>query len=222
MPVNVLHMFSDDGRPSVPDFAALAGAGIFGVIQRASQGIAYIDPTYHQRRVAAQNAGLLWGAMHTIDAGDATIQASFFLAAAGYYDADVDITNTLLAVEWVDLTDTAALHQLYQFCAVVNRLSFAGVEIVVRGGDLLRRNLTAPNGGFRSPAMIGASDFFALLRLWTNETVYETVPPPKPMYPWDNYWLREVKPMVVKHPIGNSGTNIFAGDKAALSAAWLA
>lgn len=46
------------------DFKAVAAAGIWGVICKASEGAGYGDPTYDQRRTAIKAAGLLHGAYH--------------------------------------------------------------------------------------------------------------------------------------------------------------
>ena len=46
------------------DFAALAGAGIAGVIHKATQGAGYVDPTYTARQAQARTVGLRWGAYH--------------------------------------------------------------------------------------------------------------------------------------------------------------
>lgn len=46
------------------DFGAVAAAGIWGVICKASEGAGYGDPTYDARRAAIKAAGLLHGAYH--------------------------------------------------------------------------------------------------------------------------------------------------------------
>jgi lysozyme len=38
--------------------------GILGVIQKATQGQTFKDPTYQRNRQKAKDAGLLWGAYH--------------------------------------------------------------------------------------------------------------------------------------------------------------
>jgi lysozyme len=57
--------------------------GILGVIHKASEGGDWIDPSYSDRRVMAESAGLLWGAYHfgTRQYPGAR-QAQTFLAAA--------------------------------------------------------------------------------------------------------------------------------------------
>jgi len=53
--------------------------GILGVIQKATQGRTFVDPTYKRNRLKAQNAGLLWGAYHFGTGSDGIKQAEHFL-----------------------------------------------------------------------------------------------------------------------------------------------
>jgi lysozyme len=64
------------------DFNAIKGAGIFGVMHKATQGMNYIDPMYAARRGPAGSAGLKWGAYHFGTGADGAAQADFFLAHA--------------------------------------------------------------------------------------------------------------------------------------------
>lgn len=64
----------------VTDFAAIKTAGIAGVIHKATQGTSYTDPEYANRRTAALDAGLLWGAYHFADGSDVYKQADHFLS----------------------------------------------------------------------------------------------------------------------------------------------
>lgn len=65
------------------DFHGLTAAGIVGVIHKATQGLAYIDPTFNAHRASAQAAGLLWGAYHFGTDSDGVEQAIHFLEAVG-------------------------------------------------------------------------------------------------------------------------------------------
>ena len=53
--------------------------GIVAVIYKATQGQAYVDPTYQANRTKAADAGLLWGAYHFATGGDGVLQADHFL-----------------------------------------------------------------------------------------------------------------------------------------------
>ena len=63
-----------------PDLAvARESGGIVGVIHKATQGLAYADPTYAERETAATGEGLLWGAYHFGTGSDGVQQAEHFL-----------------------------------------------------------------------------------------------------------------------------------------------
>ena len=61
------------------DLAMARQSGIVGVIQKASQGQDYVDPTYKDNRAKAQAAGLLWGSYHFGTGEDGVSQAEHFL-----------------------------------------------------------------------------------------------------------------------------------------------
>jgi len=67
---------------TVTSFEAARTAGIRAVIQKATQGTRFVDPTYRSHRDAARAANLLFGAYHFGVAGNATEQASHLLAVA--------------------------------------------------------------------------------------------------------------------------------------------
>ena len=54
--------------------------GIAGVIQKATQGRTFKDPTYQTNRRKATDAGLLWGAYHFGTGSDGVKQAEHFLS----------------------------------------------------------------------------------------------------------------------------------------------
>jgi lysozyme len=76
------------------DFVKLKGAGILGVIHKATQGLGGVDPTFADHRAQAQNAGLLWGAYHFGTDADGVQQAVQFLETVG------DPTSTLIALDF--------------------------------------------------------------------------------------------------------------------------
>jgi lysozyme len=63
------------------DLKKAGGDGILGVIHKATQGQAYVDPTYLGNRTKAADAGLLWGAYHFGTNSDGVSQADHFLTA---------------------------------------------------------------------------------------------------------------------------------------------
>jgi len=65
-----------------PDFITTANAGIAAVILKATQGTAFIDPTFLGRVAEARAAGLLVGAYHFLDSSNPAEQAAHFLTVA--------------------------------------------------------------------------------------------------------------------------------------------
>jgi lysozyme len=60
-------------------FDKAAADGIVGVIQKATQGEAYIDPTFKKNKAAILQAGLLFGAYHFGTGANGVSQAQHFL-----------------------------------------------------------------------------------------------------------------------------------------------
>ncbi len=68
--------------------------GILGVIQKATQGQTFKDPTYQRNRQKAKDASLLWGAYHFGTGSDGLKQAQHFLDTVG------NNPGTLLALDF--------------------------------------------------------------------------------------------------------------------------
>lgn len=81
---------------TVKDLALAAGAGIWGLIHKATQGKAYADPDYAARRIAADAAGMLWGAYHFNTGDNVSAQVEWFLAKAKPGD------KTLMVLDYED------------------------------------------------------------------------------------------------------------------------
>src|SRR5215471_17036007 len=71
------------------DLALAKGAGIVGVIHKATQGLEFVDPLYEINRAKARATGLLWGAYHFGTGGDGVAQAEHFLAAGQHGAQDI-------------------------------------------------------------------------------------------------------------------------------------
>src|SRR5271154_2040328 len=69
------------------------GAGIVGVIHKATQGTNYIDPLYATNHSQALKAGLYWGAYHFGTGGDGVSQADYFLSAVNPGDQDLVVLD---------------------------------------------------------------------------------------------------------------------------------
>jgi lysozyme len=61
------------------DLSIAQNAGIVGVIQKATQGTTFSDPSYQPNYGQAQRLGLMWGAYHFGNGDDGVSQAGFFL-----------------------------------------------------------------------------------------------------------------------------------------------
>src|SRR5260370_16659082 len=61
------------------DLGRAKAAGILGVIQKATQGTGYKDPTFDENRAQAVQTGLLFGAYHFGTGSDGVAQAEHFL-----------------------------------------------------------------------------------------------------------------------------------------------
>lgn len=76
------------------DLQTAAANGIAGVIQKATQGQSFADPTYAANRAKAVAAGLLFGAYHFGTGSDGVKQAVHFL------DVAQPDANTLLVLDF--------------------------------------------------------------------------------------------------------------------------
>jgi lysozyme len=61
------------------DLQAAKGDGILGVIQKATQGLTFQDPTFTTNRQLASAAGLMWGAYYFGTGADGVSEAEYFL-----------------------------------------------------------------------------------------------------------------------------------------------
>src|SRR5262245_60705264 len=70
----------------VDDWDEVLADGIIAVIHKATEGSSYVDDTYHERKDAARQAGLLWGAYHFLRPGNMEQQAEHFCSTCGDID----------------------------------------------------------------------------------------------------------------------------------------
>ena len=77
----------------ITSFDKVKQNGILAVIQKATQGTTFVDPTYRTNRTRIRSSELLFGAYHFGVAGNATSQAAHFLDVAG------DDEDTLLVLD---------------------------------------------------------------------------------------------------------------------------
>jgi lysozyme len=94
----------------VADFRALAQAGIWGMIHKATQGLGVTDPAYAKRTANARLAGLLTGAYHFNTGDTISGQINHFFDVA---DPD---SQTLMALDFEDnRASQMSLSQAVQF-----------------------------------------------------------------------------------------------------------
>ncbi|CAH1400024.1 unnamed protein product [Nezara viridula] len=75
------------------DFAKIKNDSIVAVIHKATEGQTYVDGTYCERRIEAEEEGLLWGAYHFGNNGNPIGQADHFLEVVG------ETENVLLVLD---------------------------------------------------------------------------------------------------------------------------
>ena len=175
------------------DFAAIKAFGIKGIIHKASQGLTVRDKKYAERREAAENVGLLWGAYHFATGDDVDAQVKHFIECAQPNE------NTLMALDHepnggneLELADARAFMESL-------RDQNEGHEPVIYSGSLIKEQM-AKNGI--------ENNFFGGYRLWLAQYGPNAVLPPA----WTKYWLWQ---------FSGDGTNshgivipgIFAGSK---------
>jgi len=205
---NILDIYHEN---EVTDWAAVAGAGIWGVIHKASQGASVRDPAYAARREAARAAGLLWGAYHWGENADVPTQVAHFLALA-QPDAD-----TLLALDW-EWTErdgskaaTMTVAQAEAFVTLVHERT--GRWPVLYTGDLGKERLPAHG-----------SPILSQCQLWLSQYGPRAVCPPGWSKPWAWQFTGDSEGPGPHAIPGVKGTGVdlstYAGSRDELAAEW--
>jgi GH25 family lysozyme M1 (1,4-beta-N-acetylmuramidase) len=119
------------------DFGSVVADGVLGIIHKATQGSAFIDPTYATRREAAKSAGLLWGAYHFGTAADPVVQAQFFLRVASRAPEDLIVLD--LETNQANPNKTMSLDQARAFIGEVQ--DAIGITPGLYGGAYLKEQL---------------------------------------------------------------------------------
>jgi len=193
---------------TVTDFAKAKAFGIRGVIHKATEGGAIVDPAYATRRKMATGAGLLWGAYHFIRPGNASFQAQLFIETA---DPD---PQTLMALDHEDANVRLANARSFIEAAE----AVLGRKLVLYSGFLIKEQIVKAT----------AEDiaFFAGRRLWL---CHYTPPGQSPTWPkpWDKPWLWQFtgdgygpQPHAVPGVQDSMDVNSFDGTDDELAAAW--
>jgi lysozyme len=156
-PLNVVIDLSHHNRS--PNFQKAKATGIVGVIHKATEGMAYVDPTYAGNRQKALAAGLLWGAYHFGSGGNAEGQADHFLEVVNPGKSDL----LVLDFEESFSGPTMTLDEAHQF--VIRVQSHVGRYPGLYSGSHIKQLL----GSNRDPIL--AQCFFWLAQYGSLPTV---------------------------------------------------
>jgi lysozyme len=184
------------------DFRAAAAGGVLGVIHKATQGAAGLDPTWAAHRADALAAGLRFGSYHFGDGSDGAGQARHFLQSVGPRPGE------LLAL---DLEDNPAgpsmtLEEARAFVTAVQ--GAVGRWPALYSGHTLKGML----GGRPDPVL-------ASCPLWLAQYGPSAVLP----CGWASWTLWQWTDGSASEPtpgVGHCDRDRFAGDAAALDAFW--
>lgn len=157
----------------VASFAKARDAGIFGVIHKATQGAAYVDPTFAANRRRARDAGLRVGAYHFGTAGDPLAQAEHFVETAG--------GDALLVLDFegnpqgYDMSLLDAEHFVHHVHALTGRYPglYSGHTIKEA---LVRAGITAPAQTELSKCWLWIAQYGAaplIPRIWSRWTLWQ-------------------------------------------------
>lgn len=191
----------------VSDLKATASAGIKAIIHKATQGASIVDKAYDDRRKAARQHGLLWGAYHFANDENVEAQVENFLKIAAPDD------NTLLALDFEpNRNNTMSLEQAREFMQLV--FEKTGRRPVLYSGNLIKEEL----GRTIDP-------FFAQHRLWLCQYGPTAKLPPT----WKKYWLWQYTgdgigplPHGIAGLRGEIDLNLYDGTPEQLAAEWVA
>jgi lysozyme len=158
------------------DMVKAANDGIVAVIHKASESASFKDSAYIERRAAALDAGLLWGAYHFSSGRDAVDQFNNFMAAADWeHLAD---ETTLLCLDFEKSSKgppNMSLAQAHDFVTRVKNKT--GRWPMIYGGDLIRDSVPAQS----------ADDVLRNCPLWYAN--YRDQPKGIPVKTWPDFTL---------------------------------
>ncbi|SDD95768.1 lysozyme [Bradyrhizobium brasilense] len=196
------------------DFSALASAGIWGVICKASEGAGYGDPTYRRRREQIKQAGLLHGAYH-FNTGEAVMaQVDRFFKEA----QPDDTTCMVLDYEKQNVVSKGdmSINQLVAFLRIGEQR--LGRKLKIYSGNRLRETI----GLLKDPADVA---YVASHQLWYCQYHHVADKLPKQ---FAKYWLWQYTGDGLGDPphsikgVSGAGVdlNVFDGTRDQLAASW--
>jgi lysozyme len=186
---------------TITSFADVYGAGIRGVIHKATEGATFTDNAYASRRPEALAAGLRWGAYHFMRPGDMAGQAHFFLATARPTAA------TRVCADYED--GRLGLADLMAFCTEIEA-HFKQLTTIYSYLDMLLEQIADA-----TPEQLA---FLAARPLWLAD--FNATPPTCPA-PWKSWSLLQyTQSGSLAGTRGAVDLNSFDGTDADLAAQW--
>lgn len=145
-----------------PDWQALKGAGIVGVILKATEGTSYVDPTFDWRWTAAEDAGLAVSSYHFLHHGSIQDQMEHYLNVVQPGEGE------RLVIDFEDQAcDVADLQQAIELLWE----SDEGYELTVYGGSsFLKDCVKGCNDVLRQTSLWIAHYTSAAQPSWPTET----------------------------------------------------
>ncbi len=190
---------------AVSDFNTVKGAGIVGVIHKATEGLGYVDPAYLSARSQALAAGLWWGAYHFATGDDASAQAKHFLSTVN------PGPNDLLVLD-------------FEQNPTGSSMSLAGAEQFVTQVQAATGRWPGLYSGSYMNQLLGSGQNSTLANCWYWLSEYGPTPHVPSNWPTWTMW-QYTDGSVGPEPhsvagVGNCDRDQFNGDMDALSKLW--
>jgi lysozyme len=194
---------------TVKDFHAVAEAGVWGIIHKATQGTTYADDHYAGARSGAAGVGILWGAYHFNTGQPVADQVKFFIDHARPDD------KTLMVLDYEDNRQSNMnIHQAVQFLHLLEES--LGRKGALYSGNRIKETIGGLNGADKG--------YLCSHRLWLCQYGPKAVLPQG----WAKWWLWQFtgdgvgpKPHSIPGIPGNGlDINTFVGTRDELSASW--
>lgn len=155
----------------VHDLSLSKNAGLWGIINKSTQGTDYVDPSYKINRQKAADAGLLYGAYHFGTGVNPADQADWFLS---HTEAD-DKTLVALDFEKNPKGNSMSVAQVIVFLHKIEEN--LGRKAVLYSGNFIKEQINELNAGDKA--------YLNSHRLWLAQYGSRFVLPSG----WDKYWI---------------------------------
>lgn len=133
--MSIVPVIADMYHANSVNFTKLKGAGIWGIIHKARQGVGFGDPAYASRRAIAEQLGFLWAAYDFATGDDVQANVDDFFKTANPSDK---------TGMWLDFEDNSASQmtadQAHQFLDTVNQR--LGRACGIYGGNRIREQIS--------------------------------------------------------------------------------